>query len=435
MALSTLEAQGAAANANPNIVSNTYTGNAAQGAGAPLTQPATPPVTPPAAVTGIPGMQQAQAAATDVSNQLYQGGGGMVSGLETQRNAMMSELYDYDRMLDQVYAGQSYFPQTQGYVDNPADLVSGLSSMASATGANIGRTAAAVDTTERAYNMAISNVMDRFLSFYQMEQAQRQWEREMSLKEKEASGGGEKTEKQRRAMAALYGTTPEAIESGADLSAMKPTQSGAILASSIDPENSKLYHDILKDASGGNLTATQQTNLAKAESAKRTIQSMWDTYQKLAPTAKGVEAQSIGGIVNVLSGERFRTNLPGQYDQLREGLAAQIARSVAGESGVLNEGDIKRAMSLIPSRFETEEQARARFQNLMAWADDNSKLAAGNFSGQTQLPNINAGAGVVPQVTAAENTGKIKVYDKKSGSYGWAEQRDLNLEPDRFVKL
>jgi hypothetical protein len=163
MAVSTLEAQGAMANANPNILSNTYTGGAQQN----TTMTAPPPNVPDETPELPPGSEQAMGLAQDTAQSLYDRG--FVSQQEGQREQSLNELAGYDRMLNDVYQGKSFFPQTEGYVDNPADLTGGLSRIAGLTGGVASQTASAIDTTERSYQMAVNSVLDRFNQFAAMQ--------------------------------------------------------------------------------------------------------------------------------------------------------------------------------------------------------------------------------------------------------------------------
>ena len=157
MAISTLQAQGQMASANPNIISKTYTG------GQNDTSTIAPPPKTPTPEPALPGMAEATDVAQGAGEQMY--GSGFVQGQENNRAQMMGELGNYDRMLNEVYQGKSMFPATPGYVDNPADMTAGIAQMAGMTGNQIGQTAGSIDTAERSYQMAINSVLDRFNQF------------------------------------------------------------------------------------------------------------------------------------------------------------------------------------------------------------------------------------------------------------------------------
>lgn len=171
------DTQALLADENPNILSDLNTGST------------------PTTLTAPPAAAEATNIATDLSSQLY--GSGVVGALEENRNAAIDELGQYDEMLNQNY---SPFPSTPYYTPNPADMSSALAGMSGMTAQNTARIAGAVDTTERAYNTAIANVLDRFTRFQEMQQAQRQFEQQMELekqrlqleREKMSGGGGGK---------------------------------------------------------------------------------------------------------------------------------------------------------------------------------------------------------------------------------------------------
>jgi hypothetical protein len=188
-----LDAQGTMANNNPSIISDTYTGaKAPENTTIPLQ--AAPPAPAPTMPSVSPSMTQANDVISNLSSQLYSGG--PVAGMENQRAAMLGELAGYDSQLGQVYGGQSPFPTVPGYVDNPNDLMGGLSSISGMTAGNIGRTTGAIDTTERAYQLATSTVMSQFMDFMKQQSADRfneqqlQIEKEKLQLEREKAGAG-----------------------------------------------------------------------------------------------------------------------------------------------------------------------------------------------------------------------------------------------------
>jgi len=345
-------------------------------------------------------------------------------------------------MLGQVYAGKSMYPSVEGYVDNPADRVAGLAGISSATAGNVGRVASAVDTTERAYNMAISNVMDRFLSFAQLQQQQRQWEREMDLKQQELAlktGSGNKTEIKRQALAALYGGKPDA-QGNIVLSALgagqqpKVTKEGYLLASQLDPDNSNEYWQKYQDENkAATLSPAQQKTISAAFATKDNVEKLYALWQKLPAEQKGPESRSIGRLTNLAQGGPFGQNLPDQYDKMRESIAYQIARNMGGATGTMNREALRQAMSGLPTRYEAEPMAEDRFARLLEQANQNYAFANGGGV-NTPLEPI-ASSGITPQVSAGVSTQQIPVYDTVTGGYGRATQEDIRLEPNRFKVL
>ena len=58
-----------------------------------------------------------------------------------------------------------------------------------------------------------------------------------------------------------------------------------------------------------------------------------------------------------------------EYKDIRYGLASQIARSIAGESGVLNEADIQRALGLLPDIFDVPQSRANKLASLRQFMD------------------------------------------------------------------
>lgn len=285
MASPILEAQAAQAAANPNIVSELATGSPPPAMTPPPAATA-PAQTMPAVPTGGQGAAQA---ALDMSNQLY--GTGMVSGLETQRNSMMQELYDYDRLLDKSYGGYSPYPQTPGYVENPADRVGALANIAGMTGSNIGRVAASVDTTERAYQMAVSSVMDKFMQMMQLQQDQQQFREQMDLeKEKLRASGKAGTDADRiKATLGMVGWGGEMPAPDADLTvagATTPTTTNKFskqmyqTALRSDPGNAP-YYKMLYEEFGGDDAGFNEVQLTKANPLRQEYDKKTEGFSEM----------------------------------------------------------------------------------------------------------------------------------------------------------
>jgi len=160
---------------------------------------------PSQAQTQAPAQPQAQAGGGDIMQQLsnaqgqIQGmsdklyGSGFVSGGETQKEGLMQELFNYDKALEGQLANP---PQQQpgdwlGYVPDPGQTASYLSNLGGQAAANVGTTIGAVDVAERSYQSAMSAVMDKLVSYVQMQEdrknkeEERAWEREKFEYQKE----------------------------------------------------------------------------------------------------------------------------------------------------------------------------------------------------------------------------------------------------------
>ena len=446
MALDTLEAQGQMANTNPNIISDTYTGDNASGGNGLM--PAPPSGNSmPAPQTNVPGMADASNVATTLANNLY--ASNFVPGMESQRNAMMQELYDYDNMLGRIYEGQSYFPQVEGYVDNPADMTGAIAGVSGATGSDIGRTAATIDATERAYNMAISNVMDRFMDFYSMQQQQRMWERELDLKEKEAGLSGSSDEADRMAMAVLFGADPQQVTSGNLVGALAsagqaqtgPTPQSLRNAMLMNNAGAEKYMKIYQQYAGGGageLPATMQRQVISNQSTSRQLQDLWDLYNQIPSYQKGPVGQ---GQVGSVMGAFSSSNLADQFDELRWAIATNIARNLYGETGVVSDTDVERIAQSLPSRFEQEQKAGQKFTRMMSNLEsgmaDIYNIAGANSGGTGGLMNTDVygeyGSPSNTDVYAGGSDMEVAVEDLQSGMKGWIPEEEF--DPNKYRRL
>lgn len=115
-----------------------------------------------------PDFGRAQQVAGDLSSKLY--GGGFVQGGESQKDAMVKQLFDYDQKLA---GGQSPFPQIPGYVQNPADTYRGAAPFISGMGQSIGQIGSTLSTTERAYQDATSAALSKLVDFLTLSEQRR----------------------------------------------------------------------------------------------------------------------------------------------------------------------------------------------------------------------------------------------------------------------
>jgi hypothetical protein len=449
MALSTLDAQGQMANSNPNIISDTYTGST--GGGTTSLQPA--PTAPSSSqalatqVAGVPGMEQATNVATGLANNLYSSQ--FVPGMESQRNAMIQELYDYDNMMGDIYAGQSYFPQVEGYVDNPADMFGAIAGVSGATGSDISRTASTIDATERAYNMAVANVMDRFMDFYRMQAEEKRWEREMQLEEKKAGLSGSDDEADRMAMAVLFGADPTMAASGNLMGALASagqSQTGPNLQSLrsailLNPKGAQKYTGLYEsfNPGGGELPAGMQKQVITNQATLRQVNDLWDLYNQIPAMQRGPFGQgTAGSVLSKFTG----TDLANQFDELRWAVATNIARSVYGETGMVSDKDIERIAQSLPSRFEPETKAGQKFNRLVT----NLQSGMSDIATVTGTDPASFGGGGYNQPTfgtydspssmdtyAGTGGMEIAVEDLQSGIRGWVDESEF--DPNLYRRL
>lgn len=437
--MDTQEAQAINASNNPNIVSDLYTGSTGETTGGTTLQ------APPQQAMAIPGMEQATNVATNMANELY--GSQFVPGMESQRNAMIQELMDYDGMLDKIYSGQSFFNPVEGYVSNPADMFRGVGGVSGQTSSDITRVASTIDATERAYNMAIGNVMDKMMDFMAMQQDQNRWEKEYELKKAQATGAGADEEKDRMAMAILFGADPNAVASGDAVTAMAtatgaPTPKTLAQASMYNSAGTNKYLSLFSAFNEGGgatgLSEGEQKELRLKQDTKQQLQNLWSLYQRVPSYQKGRFGQStIGSVMQGLGSE----NLYDQFDQQKRAIAQNIAKSVYGDTGQVNQAVIDNIVASLPSLGESEKSATERMTRLLNDVDSSiARLTGGQtqydaFQGGQQIPGyttnyspseVYAGGGT----TASQ---PIPVIHLESGQAGWLDP--TMYDPSLYEKI
>lgn len=114
-----------------------------------------------------------------------------------------------------------------------------------------------------------------------------------------------------------------------------------------------------KQASGSDLSAAQQTQLAKFDSADDAINELEALYNQ-AGGGKGPIAgnlQSVAGDWGWDSGART-------YNQMAEGLVNQIAQAIGKTDSLNTEGEVQRALKLVPSLTDDAQTAQNKLRTL-----------------------------------------------------------------------
>ena len=107
------------------------------------------------------------------------------------------------------------------------------------------------------------------------------------------------------------------------------------------------------------LNATQQGNLAKIESAGSAI----DKLEQLYSQAGGGQGR-FGGKITELGAALGLNSNASSYDSMARGLINQIVAAVGKTDALNNEGEVKRAMDLVPKITDTPEEAQIKLQSL-----------------------------------------------------------------------
>ena len=122
----------------------------------------------------------------------------------------------------------------------------------------------------------------------------------------------------------------------------------------------KIYAPASETASpASSLNATQQGNLAKLESAGTAIDQLEQLYNQAggAQGRLGGSLAQFGGALGINSGASA-------YENAARGLINQIAAAVGKTDSLNTEGEVQRALDLVPKITDTPEEAQAKLQSL-----------------------------------------------------------------------
>lgn len=122
----------------------------------------------------------------------------------------------------------------------------------------------------------------------------------------------------------------------------------------------KIYAPTETSTSGASsLNATQQGNLAKLESAGSAI----DQLEQLYNQAGGGQGR-LGGKIAELGASLGMNSAASSYNSAARGLINQIAAAVGKTDSLNTEGEVQRALDLVPKITDTPEEAQAKLQSL-----------------------------------------------------------------------
>lgn len=131
----------------------------------------------------------------------------------------------------------------------------------------------------------------------------------------------------------------------------------------------KIYAPVAETASpASSLNATQQGNLAKLESAGTAINQLEQLYNQAggAQGRLGGSLAQFGGALGINSGASV-------YENAARGLINQIAAAVGKTDSLNTEGEVQRALDLVPKITDTPEEAQAKLQSLRSMLNANKQ--------------------------------------------------------------
>lgn len=136
-----------------------------------------------------------------------------------------------------------------------------------------------------------------------------------------------------------------------------------------------LYKQASELYGGGNtsnkLNATQQNNLAKLEAAGTAIDELESLYNQ----AGGGQGR-IGGNIAEFGAKLGLNNDASAYNSAARGLINQIAAAVGKTDSLNTEGEVQRAMDLIPKITDTPEEASVKLESLRKMLNANKQTYA-----------------------------------------------------------
>lgn len=112
-------------------------------------------------------------------------------------------------------------------------------------------------------------------------------------------------------------------------------------------------------SAASSLNATQQSNLAKLESAGSAI----DQLEQLYNQAGGGQGR-FGGKLTELGASLGMNSAASSYNSAARGLINQIAAAVGKTDSLNTEGEVQRALDLVPKITDTPEEAQIKLQSL-----------------------------------------------------------------------
>ena len=131
----------------------------------------------------------------------------------------------------------------------------------------------------------------------------------------------------------------------------------------------KIYAPVAETANpASSLNATQQGNLAKLESAGTAINQLEQLYNQAggAQGRLGGSLAQFGGALGINSGASA-------YENAARGLINQIAAAVGKTDSLNTEGEVQRALDLVPKITDTPEEAQAKLQSLRSMLNANKQ--------------------------------------------------------------
>ncbi len=187
-----------------------------------------------------------------------------------------------------------------------------------------------------------------------------------------------------------YGSTQQTMQSDALQSFMPYLQQAqyayGILGGEASPSSvMSLASQLMKQRTGGGLSAGQSQAVNKLSSAENLVDKYDQMLQQIGMQSGPVArltglGKSLGAKIGIAPNVRA-------YEGLRQGAVASIVRAL-GEAGSLSDTDIQRAIALVPSIYDSREEASLKLNTLKSIVSTNREnvMSLGSLPAQNTMP-------------------------------------------------
>lgn len=142
-----------------------------------------------------------------------------------------------------------------------------------------------------------------------------------------------------------------------------------------------------EQAQAGGLSSTQAQAMQKVGTAEQLISILSKRFMETSPSQFGPMARLGGGLKRFGAKIGVSPAAIKSYEDFSKGTIGPIVRSL-GEVGALSEGDVQRALNLVPNLSDTPEEANRKMSDLMQVLQISKQniIGLGSGAGMAQQP-------------------------------------------------
>lgn len=107
-----------------------------------------------------------------------------------------------------------------------------------------------------------------------------------------------------------------------------------------------------------------EATLNKGDTTFQQLQLLEDAFKNMPQSQARVGKKAKAVLTGVTNMAGLRNDNVTAYEAIRNPLVTTLARSIAGEKGVLTDKDFARAEKMVPTAFDSPEQAQAKFEQI-----------------------------------------------------------------------